>query len=219
MAEAFHYPPDLLTLLVDAIPLLCRGKRQVVLFLRGAGVEEADLQEMDGIVRNTPNSVNKYEIVRNILTKVNARGDSGLRARREIVKRVVEFDSFETCWPADQYKAKGLVASVREAVDAKDAFTRMRQERDAERAERLARQQAGRKAAAENRVKIEGISQRLFALFGMDDRPQERGRLLEAILNDLFRVYGIHVREDFRRKDHDTNIVVEQIGLSLDPSG
>lgn len=43
------------------------------------------------------NSINKFEIVRNVLTKVNARGDNGLRARREILKRVVEFESFETC--------------------------------------------------------------------------------------------------------------------------
>ncbi len=219
MAEAFHYPHDLLTLLVDTIPLLCRGKKQVVLFLRSAGVDEADLREMDGIVRTAPDSVNKYEIVRNILAKVNARGDSGLRARREIVKRVIEFESFETCWPADQYKAKGLVASVREAVDTKDSFTRMKQERDAERDERVARQQAERTAAAEKRAKIEGVSQRLFALFAMDDKPQERGKLLEAVLNDLFRTYGIHVREDFRRKDPDTAVVVEQIDGVIELNG
>lgn len=219
MIEAFHYPHDLFTLLVDAIPLLCRGKKQVVLFLRSAGVEEADLAEMDRIVRSDPGSVNKYEIVRNVLTKVNARGDNGLRARREIVKRVVEFESFETCWPADQYKAKGLVASVREAVNAKDSFTRMQQERDAEREQALAQRQAERTAAAEKRAKIEDVSQRLSALFGMDDKPQERGKLLEAVLNDLFRAYGIHVREDFRRKDPDTAVVVEQIDGVIELNG
>ncbi|KNE27235.1 MULTISPECIES: hypothetical protein [Achromobacter] len=219
MAEAFHYPHDLLTLLVDTIPLLCRGKKQVVLFLRSAGVDEADLREMDDAVRTAPSSVNKYEIVRNILAKVNTRGDSGLRVRREIVKRVVEFESFETCWPADQYKAKGLVASVREAVDAKDSFTRMKQERDAEREARVAKQQAERAATAEKRTKLEGVSQRLFALFGMDEKPQERGKLLEAVLNDLFRVYGIHVREDFRRRDPDTSVVVEQIDGVIELNG
>ena len=219
MADAFHYPHDLLTLLVDTIPLLCRGKKQVVLFLRGAGVEDADLAEMDRIVQSSPNSVNKYEIVRNILTKVNARGDNGLRARREIVKRVVEFESFETCWPADQYKAKGLVASIREAVNAKDSFTRMKQERDAEREQVQAQRQAERAAAAEKRAKIEDVSNRLFALFSMDDKPQERGKLLEAVLNDLFRAYGIHVREDFRRKDPDTSVVVEQLDGVIELNG
>jgi hypothetical protein len=71
-----------------------------------------------------------------------------LRPRREIIKRVVEFEHFETCWPEDQLKAKGLVASVREAVNTKDAFTRMKQERDAEREQTLLRQQTVHAAAA-----------------------------------------------------------------------
>jgi hypothetical protein len=95
----------------------------------------------------------------------------------------------------------------------------MKQERDAERDERAAKQRAERTAAAEKRAKIEDVSQRLFALFGMDDKPQERGKLLEAVLNDLFRVYGIHVREDFRRKDPDTAIVVEQIDGVIELNG
>jgi hypothetical protein len=45
----------------------------------------------------------------------------------------------------------------------------------------------------------------------MDDKPQERGKLLERVLNDLFRIYGILVREDFCRRDPDTSVVVEQI--------
>lgn len=219
MADAFHYPPEVFNLLVDTIPLLCRSKQNVILFLRGAGVASEDLAEVERSVKADRNSINKFEIVRNVLTKVNARGDNGLRARREILKRVVEFESFETCWESDQYKAKGLVASIRQAVDEKDSFTRMKQERDAERNERTARQQAERTAAAEKRAKIEDVSRRLFALFGMDDKPQERGKLLEAVLNDLFRIYGIHVREDFRRKDPDTAIVVEQIDGVIELNG
>lgn len=219
MVDAFHYPHDLLTLLVDTIPLICKSKEQVVLFFRGAGVDESDLAEMVGALSSNPKLVNKYEIARNVLTKVNARGDSGLRARREILKRVVEFESFETCWSADQYKAKGLVASVREAVDAKDSFTRMQQERDVERKHVLAQREAERIAATARQAKIEDASQRLVALFGMDDRPQERGKLLEAVLNDLFRAYGIHVREDFRRKDPDTSVVVEQLDGVIELNG
>jgi hypothetical protein len=219
MAEAFHYPPELFSLLVDTIPLLCRSKQNVILFLRGAGVAPEDLAEVERSLKADRNSINKFEIVRNVLTKVNARGDNGLGARREILKRVVEFESFEICWESDQYKAKGLVTSIREAVNKKDSFTRMKQERDAERDERAAKQRAERTAAAEKRAKIEDVSQRLFALFGMDDKPQERGKLLEAVLNDLFRVYGIHVREDFRRKDPDTAIVVEQIDGVIELNG
>lgn len=219
MAEEFHFPPEVLSLLVDTIPLLCRSKKDVLVFLQGAGVDAADLADVTQTVRTKAAVINKYEIVRTVLTKVNARGDSGLRPRREIVRRVVEFEEFSTCWPDDQLKAKGLVASLRDVVNVKDSFTRMKKERDAERDQALARQRAEQAAAAEKRAKIEDISMRLFALFGMDDKPQERGKLLEAVLNDLFKAYGIHVREDFRRKSPDTGTVLEQIDGVIELDG
>lgn len=40
MADPYHYPPELLSLLVDTIPLLCRSKNDVVVFFRGAGAPE-----------------------------------------------------------------------------------------------------------------------------------------------------------------------------------
>lgn len=219
MAEQFHYPPEVFNLLVDTIPLLCRSKKDVVLFFQGAGVAQDDYAEVARIVRTNPDSINKYDIARNVLTKVNARGDSGLGARREIIKRIVEFEEFSTCWPNDQLKAKGLVADLRKIVNVKDSFTRMKQERDTEREQVLARQRAEQAAAAEKRAKIEDVSKRLSALFSMDDKPQERGKLLEAVLNDLFKAYGIHVREDFRRKSPDTGTVLEQIDGVIELDG
>ena len=219
MNESFHYPPELFELLVETIPRLGRAKKSVALFLRGAGVAPEDLAEVDQALATDPKSINKFEIVRIVLTKVNARGDSGLRPRREIIKRVVEFENFETCWPADQLQAKGLVASVREAVNAKDSFTRMKQERDAEREAVRTRQRANQASTAEKRRKIDELSTYLARLFGMTDRPQERGRLLERVLNDLFRTFGIHVREDFRRKDPDTSVVLEQIDGVIEIDG
>lgn len=219
MADEYHYPPDLLELLVEALARLNKSKKGVLTFLRGAGVHEADLADVDEIVRKSPALINKFEIARQALVKVNARGDSGLRPRREIIKRVVEFEDYSSCWPEDQLKARGLVAAVREAVNKKDAFTRMHQERDVERAEVVARQRAERAAAAEKRAKIESVNGRLTSLFGMDDRPHERGKLLEAVLNDLFEAYGIHVREDFRRKDPDSSVVLEQIDGVIELDG
>jgi len=219
MADEYHYPPDLLELLVEALARLNKSKKGVVTFLRGAGVDEADLADVDEIVRKSPASINKFEIARQALVKVNARGDSGLRPRREIIKRVVEFEDYSSCWPGDQLKARGLVAAVREAVNKKDAFTRMHQERDVERAEVVSRQRAEQAAAAEKRAKIESVNGRLASLFGMDDRPHERGKLLEAVLNDLFKAYGIHVREDFRRKAPDSSVVLEQIDGVIELDG
>src|SRR5689334_11004032 len=121
MADEFHYPPDLFDLLVEALAKLNKSKKGVLLFLRGAGVDE-----VDRIVRKNPHSTNKFEIARNVLTKVNARGDSGLRPRREIIRRVVEFEDFSNCWREDQMEARGLVAAIRDAVNKKDSFTRMK---------------------------------------------------------------------------------------------
>lgn len=219
MAEQFHYPPEVFNLLVDTIPLLCRSKQDVVTFLQGAGVAQEDLAEVSSIVRRDRDAINKYEIVRNVLIKVNARGDSGLRPRREIIKRVTEFENFDTCWDKDRLKAKGLVAELRKTVNVKDSFTRMKQERDAEREQALSRQRAEQAVAAEKRAKIEDVSKRLSALFGLDDNPQERGKLLEAALNDLFRAYGILIREDFRRKDPDSSVVLEQVDGVIELDG
>ena len=219
MAEHFHYPPEIFNLLVDTLPLLCRSKQDVVQFFVGAGVENEDISEVARIVRTNRGSINKFDIVRNVLTKVNARGDSGLRPRREILKRVTEFENFDTCWDSDRLKAQGLVAVLSKTINVKDSFTRMKQERDTEKEKTVASQRTKQQAAAEKRAKIVDINNRLSALFGMDDRPQERGKLLESVLNDLFRVFEIDVREDFRRRDPDTGVVVEQIDGVIELDG
>ena len=55
-------------------------------------------------------------MVRTTLTRLNERGEAALRERREILKRVTEFEDFSTCWPNDQLKAKGLVAEIRRVI-------------------------------------------------------------------------------------------------------
>lgn len=219
MTEAFHYPPEVFDLLVQTIPLLSKSKKGVILFMQGAGVAESDLSEVTKIVHDNPDAINKYEITRNVLTKVNTRGDNGLRARREIIKRVVEFQDFSLCWPNDQYPAKGLVASLRDIINVKDSFTRMKQERESERLEKVKKRKAEQAAATDKRIKIENINSRLSGLFALDDKPQERGKLLESILNDLFRVYNIHVHEDFRHKSPDNSLLLEQIDGVIELNG
>jgi hypothetical protein len=211
MSVAFHYPPEVFNLLTQVIPLLCRSKKDVLLFLQGAGVCSADLNYVSSIVQRNRHEITKFDIVRDVLTRVNACGDSGLRTRREIIKRVVEFEDFSACWPDDQLKAKGLVVSLREIVHVKDSFKRMQQERDRERADVVARNRADLEGRAKKHAVIESLNKRLCSLFSMDNRPQERGKLLEGILNELFRINGILVHEDFRRKDPDNALVLEQI--------
>ena len=211
MADAYHYPPELLTLLVDTIPLLCRSKNDVVIFLRGAGTPDSVLRPMVDQLRTDQKSVNKYQITRTVLEGLNALGDSTLAPRREVIKRVVEFEDFSSCWPEDQLKAKGAVSEVRRIVNVKDSFTRMKQERDTEKAEAQAAVHAERAAALARKKMIGELRDQLFALFALDDKPQARGKQLEGILNGLFRAYGVLVHEDFKRRDPDSSTVLEQI--------
>lgn len=108
----FHYPPDLMSLMIDTIPLLNRAKKDIFLFFRGAGVPDKLMEYPYDQWRRDKGSINKFEIVRQVLTKLNERGEDCLRERREVLKRVVEFEHFSSCWPTDQLKAKGLVAEI-----------------------------------------------------------------------------------------------------------
>lgn len=211
MDDRFHYPPDVFNLLVDTIPLLCKSKDDVLLFLRGCGVPSDDLVEMQTKVRADRSSVSKFAIVRDVLEKLNKRGDAGLGPRREVIKRVVEFEHFSMCWEKDMHKAKANVGDLARIVNYRDSFTRMNQQREAAQAEVVAKARAERESVAEKRRQILDVRDRLNALFGMDAEPRKRGKLLEGVLNDLFRAHGILVREDFKRQDPTGSVVVEQI--------
>ncbi|MEU7526009.1 restriction endonuclease [Saccharothrix sp. NPDC042600] len=195
-SDPYHYPPDLITLLVDTIPLLQRSKPDTVRFFRACGVDERHLVDVQRRVATDRTSITKYDIARTALARVNEEGDSGLRARREIVRRVVEWEDFSTCWPEEALKAQGLVARVRQLVNAKDAFVRMQQERDREREERLQVQREAAAAVQRKRELRQELRGDLAKLFGMPD-PRQRGLKLEALLNEIFKLDGLGVRESF----------------------
>jgi hypothetical protein len=213
-----HYPPELLKLLVDTIPLLCPSKRDVLVFFKGAGVAPSITADLAQKVATDKDSVNKYEIVREVLVRLNDKGEATLRERREVLKRVVEFEDFSTCWPNDQLKAKGLVGEIRRVVDVKDSFGRMRQEQEAERKQRIDPEQQRRAALKERKTKLEQVKKDLYALFGMTD-PQKRGKQLEGVLNRLFTTGDILVREAFTRVAPTGEGVVEQIDGVIEMDG
>lgn len=175
------------------------------------------MSDLNKKVETARDSIAKFEIVRQILVRINDGGDRTLRQRREILKRVVEFEDFSTCWPDDQLKAKGLVAEILRVIDVKDSFGRMRQEQEAERNKRL--EENKRKVAEENekRGKLAKVKQDLYSLFS-ETNPQRRGKLLEDVLNQLFNLQGILIREAFQRVGDSSEGVIEQIDgvISLD---
>jgi restriction system protein len=210
MDITFHYPPELMSLLIDTIPLLNRSKKDVFLFFQGAGVPSALTDPVLQLWREDKGSVSKFEIVRQTLTNLNSKGESALRERREVLRRVVEFDNFSSCWDADRLKASGLVGEIRHVVNVKDSFTRMKEERDAERRQHISAREAEIAAIEKKDQTIAALKAELFALFAEKD-PRLRGKALEGILNRLFTAEEILVREAFTLCGSDREGVVEQI--------
>jgi restriction system protein len=66
-------------------------------FFRGAGVAEHLTIDLQRRVTADRASVSKYEITRAVLTRINEGGDRPLAQRREVVKRVTEFEDFSAC--------------------------------------------------------------------------------------------------------------------------
>ena len=189
----------------------------VVTFFHGAGVPESLIADVRVKVETARGSITKLEIVRKVLVRLNDGGDATLRHRREVLKRVVEFEDFSTCWPEDQLKAKGLVAEIRRVIDVKDSFGRMRQEQEAERKIRMETEKRKADELNKKREQSAAVRKQLAALFS-ETNPQERGRKLEGVLNRLFELHGILVREAFQRVGDAGEGIIEQIDgvISLD---
>ncbi len=210
MEIIYHYPPELTQLLIDTIPLLSRSKTDVLLFFRGAGVGTSHLSDLQYRVDNDRENINKYEIARVVIQRINEAGEISLRERREILKRVVEFEDYSTCWEKDQLKAKGLVAEIRRVINVKDSFTRMHQEAERSQAEKASEYRRRMEQDKAKQERIAKVRTDLFALFAAAD-PKERGKKAEAVLNGLFAAYDISIREAFTLSSPDANGIYEQV--------
>ena len=208
--ETYQYPPDLLVLLRDTIAVLCRSKKDVITFFKGCGVQGGALADVSKRVDTDRHSISKRDIANTILVRLNEGGDLMLGLRREVIKRVVEFEDFGQCWSEDQDKARGLVGRTRELVGQKDAFTRMKEERDREARARRQPALEAVEAQRQRREEMEGIRTRLGQLLAASD-PHKRGVLFQDVLSDLFRENHIYVREAFVRVGPSGEGVVEQI--------
>ncbi|NLZ53260.1 MAG: restriction endonuclease [Thermoanaerobacteraceae bacterium] len=216
--STYHYPPDLLNLLVDTLPLLNRSKRDLILFFKGAGVEPKYISDIEEIVSVNRDSISKYEIARTILERLNEAGDKTLRARREIIKRVVEFEDFSCCWESDILKAKGAVAEVRKIINVKDSFTRMKLEREKERLKRQQEYMKELEMIQKRSNELRSLKEDFFRLF-QEQNAQQRGRSLEYILNSLFKIYNMIIKESFTVKGENKEGIIEQIDGAIELDG
>lgn len=210
LGKSYHYPPELLELLVETIPVLGKAKEFPLNFFRGAGVPESYLSDWRKKLSNDRQSVNKYTITRYVLLQLNEGHDGTLAQRREVIRRVVEFEDFTACWDDQRLKAQGLVSQVRSLVNVKDSFTRMNQERERERSAHRRQYETELRKKEERTKQREAIKADLFSLFAMTD-SHKRGKALEAVLNRVFEHYSMLVKVAFTVKGIGSEGVIEQI--------
>lgn len=208
--NSYHYPPELLELLCDTVPVLFRSKQGVIDFFVGAGVPDGMIGDWKTKLKQDKESVKKHEVARSVLCRLNDAGDAALAVRREIIKRISGFDNFSSCWESDRYKAQGLVAQIQQVVNVKDSFTRMNLERESERKQRQAIYTASITEKQKHAQKQAAIRDSLYSLFGETD-AYKRGKRLEGILNELFSLSGFLIREAFTLRGDEGRGIVEQI--------
>ena len=213
--EHFHYPPDIMFLLIETIPRLSKSKKDVLLFFKGAGVPDSIIQPFEIIIDHNKESINKYQMVREILEKISEQNDRYLQQRREILKRVCQFDTFDVCFEDDRDKAKANVAEISKLVRMKDTVTKLENHLESKRQEELDKKKREVKKNQELNKKYDEIKSNFNALFAMVD-PVKRGKALEPVLNDLFLFNRISLSEAFTVTVD--NKVVEQIdgAITLD---
>jgi restriction system protein len=210
MDIVYHYPPELLNLLTDTIPKLCKSKPDLLNFFRGCGLDRALLAPYEKLLANHSDQFKKYTVARELLTRLSDAGEKTLGERRQILRRVTEFDDFSVCWPQEQAIARGLVTQVRELVNVKDSFTRISQEREMERQRRVAEHEAQAVVERKRKENLIHVRSNLFALVGEGD-AHKRGKKLESVLNDLFSGEGMSVRDAFTIKGQCGEGIIEQI--------
>jgi integrase/recombinase XerD len=118
----YHYPPELLELLCDAVPAMFRSKPGVIDFFVGAGVPNKLLGDWKLKLQQDKDSVRKHEIARSVLCRLNDAGEPALTIRREVLKRVSEFEDFSSCWDNDRLKATGAGGTDSKAGERQGPF-------------------------------------------------------------------------------------------------
>ena len=213
----YHFPPDLFELLVDALPLLVKGKGALLDVFRGVGMPRDLLDDVEHQIITNRDGIKKHEIARTLLQRLNNGGDREkfIRARRQLLRRVIEWEDFNTCYSENALKAQGAVAAIQRRVNAHDSFIRMANAREAElEAHRQARE-AEALAIRQKSEERSMLSSEFGATAALQNGP-ERGRAVETVLNKIFNHFGISVREPFRVRCDETGKVLEQIDGAIE---
>ena len=210
MDTTFHFPPDLVNLLIDTIPRLNKSKKDLLLFFKNVGVPDADLKKYNLLLQRNSEQFNKFNVTRELLEQLNVKSDAMLGIRRQLLQKVVCFDSFDMCWANDRLIAKSNVSEISKIVNLKDSVTKLEAYAEQERQERIVQKNKSLDKIQAKRTEYESVKNNISSLFSIVD-PQKRGKALETAMSDLFKFFGIGIREAFSIIDEDNGKNYEQI--------
>lgn len=214
----FHFPPELFELLVDTVPYLGKSKQGVLDFFRNVGTPGGLLVDLQAQVRQDRQSIARTSISRQVLTALNQGGDTYLAVRRQLIKRVVEFEDFSVCWREEADKAQLNVERIRRLVKVKDTFTRLADERDEEARKHREAREAALADLRARRERVDRAKQDFYRLFP-DPNVSRRGTRLDSVIASLFSAFEIQVREPFVLRSPSSGQILEQIDGMIELDG
>src|SRR5512135_894017 len=210
--RSYHYPPDVLELLVDTIPRLIKSKAGLLEFFEQAGVPEGLLAEWRTKLRENRASVSKYHLARGLLRGLNALGDEARPVRHQLLRTLARQADFSAGWEDDRGRAEQLVARIRQLAGETDAGTW-----SAACQEALTRQatietyHAKLKHAEHRREALDALKRDLYQAFRVSD-PAERKTILGSVLPRLFTAHDVTTRQAPATPQSDAAVLIDLDG-------
>jgi len=211
--RSYHYPPEVLELLVDTIPRLIKTKAGLLEFFEETGAPQQLLAEWRTKLRQDRASVSKYHLARGLLRGLNALGDEARPVRHEVLRRLARQADFSAGWEDDRGRAEELVATIRELAGETDACTWHADCEEAlTRQATVGRYHARLKHTEDRREALAALKRDLYQAFRVAV-PSERRAILATVLPRLFTYHGIPIRQA------STASPVSEVALLIDFDG
>ena len=189
-----HYPPQLVTLITEVLPILFVKRKDILFFFANLHVPDEVLADIRESVSRQENSISKYMMIRTILYRLsNNKKNNFLRERYEILKRLIEFKDFDICWPNTIDKAKSIISKI-ENLDRENSWLKEMKKSLGQKKEKHEKQKVF------NQIKIQKnlLSGNLLKLLS-DQDGIKRSEVLAGIMNHFFTLYEITIIDTFRK--------------------
>lgn len=150
------------------------------------------------------NNIQKDEIVRTALTRLNEQGESNSQQRKIILERVKQTCGFSQCQPRGQLKIKELPSEIQEDSqvnsdsEIKTSFTTIPRRLEKERKKKQEKHDARIKEFKKKQEELDSIENVISKIVAMPrGQWQECSKQLKDCTNRLFKAYDINISKPF----------------------